>query len=76
MTTGTTVGEIGMYLNQPRTASAIADQPTRAYILTVDKLREMEQKDPPLANALHYAIVALLSERLSGTTGLLQRLIS
>jgi SulP family sulfate permease len=76
MTTGTTVGEIGLYLNQPRTASAVADQPTRAYILTVAKLREMEKNDPPLANALHYAIVALLSERLSGTNGLLQRLIS
>lgn len=76
MTMGTMIGEIGLYLNQPRSASAVADHLTHAYILTAEKLREMEKNDPPLANALHYAIVALLSERLAGTNGLLQRLIS
>ncbi|MBL8376886.1 MAG: cyclic nucleotide-binding domain-containing protein [Burkholderiales bacterium] len=74
MTMGTMVGEIGLYLNQPRSASAVADHTTSAYILTREKLTEMEKRDPPLANALHYAIVALLAERLAGTNGLLQRL--
>ncbi|MFN0163976.1 MAG: SLC26A/SulP transporter family protein [Burkholderiales bacterium] len=76
MTMGTMVGEIGLYLNQPRSASAVADHTTQAYILTREKLTEMEKQDPPLANALHYAIVALLAERLAGTNGLLQRLTS
>ncbi len=76
MTMGTMIGEIGLYLKQPRSASTIADHDTYAYILTAEKLHEMEQRDPPLANALHYAIVALLSQRLAGTTGLLQRLMS
>jgi SulP family sulfate permease len=76
MTMGTMIGEIGLYLNQPRSASAIADHAVQAYILTAEKLREMEKNDPPLANALHYVIVALLSERLAGTNGLLQRLIN
>ena len=76
MTMGTMVGEIGIYLNQPRTASAIADHVTHAYILTADKLRVMERDDPPLANALHYAIVALLSERVTSNNGLLQKLIN
>ncbi len=76
MTMGTMIGEIGLYLKQPRSASTIADHDTYAFILTAEKLREMEQRDPPLANALHYAIVALLSERLAGTNGLLQRLMN
>lgn len=76
MTMGTMIGEIGMYLNQPRSASAVADHVTQAYILSAEKLREMEANDPQLANALHYAIVALLAERLAGTNGLLQRLIN
>ncbi|MCA3573722.1 MAG: SLC26A/SulP transporter family protein [Aestuariivirga sp.] len=75
MTVGTMIGEIGMYLKQPRIASAVADHPTKAWVLSAEKLREMETRDPQLANALHYAIVALLAERLTATNGLLQRLI-
>jgi SulP family sulfate permease len=75
MTVGTMIGEIGMYLNQPRNASAIADEVTQAYVLSAARLREMEARDPHLANALHYAIVSLLAERLTATNGLLQRLI-
>ena len=76
MTMGTMIGEVGLYLNQPRSASAVADGVTHAFILSAEKLREMEQRDPSLANGLHYAIVALLSERLAGTNGLLQRLMN
>lgn len=75
MTVGTMIGEIGMYLNQPRNASAIADEETQAYVLSGAKLREMEERDPQLASALHHAIVSLLAERLTATNGLLRRLI-
>ena len=75
MTVGTMIGEIGLYLNQPRNASAIADEPTRALVLSAASLRRMEAADPHLANALHHAIAALLAERLTTTNGLLQRLI-
>jgi sulfate permease, SulP family len=75
MTVGTMIGEIGMYLNQPRNASAVADHETQAYVLSADSLRRMEARDPQLANALHNAIVSLLAERLSDTNKLLQRLI-
>jgi SulP family sulfate permease len=75
MTVGTMIGEIGMYLKQPRIASAVADLQTKAWVLSAEKLREMEARDPQLANALHYAIVSLLAERLTATNGLLQRLI-
>jgi SulP family sulfate permease len=76
MHSGTTIGEIGMYLNQPRTASAVADLPTRAHVLSVVRLREMEIRDPALAHALHYVTVALLSARLAGTNSLVQRLMT
>jgi SulP family sulfate permease len=75
MTKGTMIGEIGMYLNQPRNASAIADEVTKAQVLSSASLRDMELRDPPLANALHHAIASLLAERLTATNGLLQRLI-
>ena len=75
MTVGTMIGEIGMYLNQPRNASAVADHETQAYVLSAGSLRRMEARDPQLANALHNAIVSLLAERLSDTNKLLQRLI-
>lgn len=75
MTVGTMIGEIGMYLDKPRNASAIADNVTEAYVLSSGKLREMERRHPHLANALHHAIVSLLAERLTATNGLLQRLI-
>lgn len=75
MTVGTMIGEIGMYLDKPRNASATADNVTQAYVLSTARLREMEARHPQLANALHYAIVSLLAERLTATNGLLQRLI-
>jgi sulfate permease, SulP family len=75
LTVGTMIGEIGMYLNQPRSASAVADRETKAYVLSARKLREMETRDPQLASALHNAILALLAERLSVTNKLLERLI-
>ena len=76
MTVGTIMGEVGVYLNHPRTASAVADLRTRAFILTVDKLREMERNHPAQANALHFTMVGLLSERLTNNNGLLQRLVN
>jgi len=76
MGAGTTVGEIGCYLGQMRTASVIADQPTRAYRLTAEALRRMEQHDPDLAAALHRYMVSLLADRLSSTASLLQKVLS
>ncbi|WP_421695064.1 SLC26A/SulP transporter family protein [Aestuariivirga sp.] len=75
MTFGTMIGEIGMYLKQPRNASAIADRVTHAYVLSAEKLREMEERDPHIATALHRAIVSLLAERLTANNSLLQKLI-
>lgn len=64
---GTTVGELGLYLNIPRTASVIADLPTLAYRLTCQALEEIQQNDPGLAAAFHQMIARQVSERLVQT---------
>jgi SulP family sulfate permease len=61
---GTVVGELSLYLDQRRSASAIADYPTRAYRLTRAALLAMKEQEPELAAAFHEYMVRLLSERL------------
>jgi len=72
---GTTVGEVGLYLKQPRTGTAIADDPTRAYVLSLERLQAMATEKPALANALQQVFIGLLAERLAGASGLAQRLL-
>ena len=62
---GTVVGEMGCYLERPRSASVLADIPTTLYKLDRKSLDEMQDKDPALASALHQYIVRLLSDRLT-----------
>jgi sulfate permease, SulP family len=72
---GTAVGEPGLYLGAPCTASAIADTPVSAYRLTRDKLSEMTEKDPRLAATFHEFAARLLSERLAATTRTLEAVL-
>jgi SulP family sulfate permease len=72
---GTAVGEPGLYLGAPCTASAIADSPVSAYRLTRDKLTEMIEKDPRLAATFHEFAARLLSERLAATTRTLEAVL-
>lgn len=65
---GTIVGELGFFLNVPRSASVIADLNTIAYSLNAQALETMMEKDPPLAIAFHSLMVRLLSERLVAAT--------
>jgi SulP family sulfate permease len=74
MSTGTLIGEMGTYLDQPATATVIADQPGTVYFLPIASLRRMEQDDPVLAAALHRFIAQLMAERLTHTTEILQAL--
>jgi len=70
MGSGTVVGEMGLYLEMPRTATVVADQPGVVYCLTAAALRRMEVEAPVLATAFHHFMVRLLAERLleSNTT--------
>jgi SulP family sulfate permease len=72
---GTILGELGFYLDLPRTASVLADRPGKAYRLTVASLARMESEQPQLAAALHRFMAYLLAERLVNTTQALETLL-
>ncbi len=62
---GTTVGEMGLYLDSARTASVIAARPSAVYRLSADSLKSMREQDPEVAALLHEWIARLLAERLA-----------
>jgi SulP family sulfate permease len=59
---GTTVGEIGLYLDATRSANVLADEPTTAMKLSADALETLRQKNPTLLAAFHEMIARQLSE--------------
>jgi len=62
---GRVVGEIGFYLNRPRTAAVVADEPSTVHRLSMLALKQMERDDPQAAFAFHQGIIRLVSERLT-----------
>jgi sulfate permease, SulP family len=72
---GTVVGELGLYLRTPSTASVVTDKQSVLYRLTAEALRQIEEKDPDIASAFHRFIVRRLGERLVYTDRLLQALM-
>ena len=72
---GTTVGEVGIYLGNIRTASVIADRPSVVYRLTKKALKEMEKNDPEVAAHLHQWIATLLAERLADNSRTIEALL-
>ena len=63
-TSQTIIGEMGMYTQSQRSASIIADLPSKLYFLSTIALVKMENESPRLAAAVHKLIVELLIERL------------
>jgi SulP family sulfate permease len=59
---GTTVGEIGLYLDSTRTANVIADEPTKALKLSSTSMEVLRREDPTLLAAFHAMIARQLSE--------------
>jgi SulP family sulfate permease len=72
---GTTVGEMGMYLGTVRTASVVADRPSKVYRLSRSALKEMERNDPGLAAYLHQWMAHLLAERLADNNRTIEALL-
>jgi len=64
MQKGTIVGEVGWYMDQPRSASVLADSPTVIHRLSSAAVEEMSRKDPASALAFHACMARLLAERL------------
>ena len=72
---GTTVGEMGMYLGNTRTASVVADRASIVHRLSKNALKEMEKKDPEVAALLHQWIARLLAERLAENNRTIEALL-
>lgn len=72
---GTTVGEIGLYLKIPYTATVAVAKKSVVYKLTLESLNRMEAEAPTLASSLHRWIVLTLSYRLSDNNRTLEALL-
>jgi len=69
---GTVIGELGLYLNTPATASVMTEKPSIIYSLFTETLTKMEKEDPEVATAFHRFIAQLLAERLVDNTRALE----
>jgi SulP family sulfate permease len=72
---GATVGEIGLYLGNTRTASVFASRNSIVYRLTGQSLKEMQEKDPEIAALFHEWIVRLLAERIMDNNKIIEALM-
>jgi SulP family sulfate permease len=72
MLAGAIVGEIALYLHQPRTADVIVDAPSDIYRLSAADLARLEQDDPELAALAHRLLACNLSEKLSVANKMIQ----
>jgi len=60
----TILGEMGLYRDTLRSATALAEQPCTVHVLSAGGLTAMEVGDPSLTAALTAAIIRSLGERL------------
>jgi SulP family sulfate permease len=58
---GTIVGEIGFYLNIPRSASVRTDEPCVIYKLSETSMKELEKSHPDIAVSFHKSIIHVLA---------------
>jgi SulP family sulfate permease len=63
---GAIVGELGLYLGTPASATVTAVQPSTAYHLSSANLRRLEREEPLAAAVLHRLILKRLGLRLIG----------
>jgi SulP family sulfate permease len=75
MSSGTVVGELGMYLGETRTASIVTNEPCVVYMLSRASLDRMAKENPALASAFNLFMVKLLADRLVHTSKILQSVL-
>ncbi len=76
MGAGTAVGELGLYLGRPASASVVTERPSTIYHLSIDAFKQIEKTDPEVATALHKFMVRLVGERLANNNKTLQALLN
>jgi sulfate permease, SulP family len=65
MGAGTVVGEMGLYLDKPRSGTIVTNQPCLLYRLSSEAFRTIREKDHELALAFHEFMVRVLANRLT-----------
>lgn len=73
---GTMVGEMGLFLNQPRTATVVVSEPSVLYKLSTEAYNRMMTKDHDLAFHLHQWIGRVLATRIAENNSTLEVLLS
>ncbi len=61
---GTVLGELGLFLGVPRTASVVVEKPCVAFRLSAEALESMRQKDPEVAGVFYEFLVRYMAERI------------
>lgn len=74
MHAGTVVGEMGLYLNEERSASVVADCDCVIHRLSARNLERMEDEAPQVAAAFHRLMARQLAERLRNTDHMVRAL--
>ena len=69
---GSIIGEIGLYLGLPRSASLIAETDSVVWRLPPEALAKLERDDPRAAAALHEILARMLAGRLIQANELLE----
>lgn len=64
---GTIIGELGLYLREPSTASVVTEAQSVFYKITVEALTRMEREEPHIAAVFHRFIIQQMGERLMYT---------
>lgn len=64
MAAGSFIGEMGLFSNEPRSASVVAEGDALLYRLSAAALERMTTEEPALANAFHALLFRLAAERL------------
>jgi sulfate permease, SulP family len=75
MNPGAVVGELGLYLNERRTASIFADGDCVVFRMSREALGKMQAEDPALASAFHQSMLHLVASRLVATSRTLQMVL-
>ncbi len=76
MGAGTAIGEIAVYLRQPRTATITSTKATVVYQLTAEALKEMEKNDSEVAARAHAWLATILSQRVADYNRTLEVLLN
>ena len=65
---GTILGELSTYLRTKTSGRVTANEPSKLFLLSPDKLDELEEQNPEVAAPFHRFMINLIAERLVGTT--------